>query len=949
MKSLNLALLSGLLFLSTSPCNALPIDGNIFFDGANTIQVAWNATLGKIYRLQTSTNLFGAWQDALSPPGTLTATNNQVFLSLPANSAVRFYRVTQLDTDGPEVYQVSPLDGAIAVSQTETLQAWLRDETGVNTNTITLAVGTNAPVSLSNPRLHYANGILTYTPGTNEVVGLLGSNVTVRVSVTDTLGNQTTNFSWSFQIALPTVPSTNILFIPGTGGFVLISTNGDYFTFSYTGPFPGLTNGEQLVNTNLSTGYTRTVVAFTNYPASNTVVVLTRPTKLAELLQLGSVSGANFTELGGQSNAAAPFRLRGATGPRRGPARDFGIGYTFELQRVLYQDANLVIELLPGSQLAFSADLGFSASFNGLRLRQFESTITGMADFTLEAHVGAAGSHDQGSTNALIQPIHKFYAGFVGALPVWVEIVFEVNAGYDLHLEASADYTNGIRATKEIVVGRRWNDTQGWSTIWQDPPVGFSVLGPRWQVQASGNLHVFLEPKLTLYLYSVAGVWGDVQPYADLEGHLQLNPFEWELALYGGLTSTIGLDLRGWDDSWGDLPNVTFDLIPRTLLWETNSHSSAPQISVQPQPQAVPTGGTATFTVQAAGVEPLSYRWQRNGLYLSADGRITGTHGNLLRIANAQISDAGNYRVLVSNPTGSASSQGTPLTVYPASIPFGVALIPAGSFTMGDTFNELDTDDQPTHAVYVSAFYMDRYEVTKSLWDVVKTWNGGNGYSYANAGSGKAANHPVHTINWYDMVKWCNARSQKEGLTPCYYTDAGLTVVFKSGQGALFVKWNANGYRLPTEAEWEKAARGGSAGHHFPWSNVETITHSRANYYSSSSDPYDISPTRGYHPTFNDGVSPYTSPAGYFAANGYGIYDMAGNMWEWCWDWYSNSWYGNAGATQNDTRGPASGSERVLRGGSWHGGPDSARCADRYSYQPPTAYDYVGFRCVRGL
>ena len=107
--------------------------------------------------------------------------------------------------------------------------------------------------------------------------------------------------------------------------------------------------------------------------------------------------------------------------------------------------------------------------------------------------------------------------------------------------------------------------------------------------------------------------------------------------------------------------------------------------------------------------------------------------------------------------------------------PAGMVLIPAGSFTMGNCMDpgEGYSDELPLHTVYVSAFYMDRYEVTKALWDEVKAWNGGNGYSYENAGSGKAANHPVQTVNWYDCVKWCNARSEKEGLTPCYYTEAG--------------------------------------------------------------------------------------------------------------------------------------------------------------------------------
>jgi formylglycine-generating enzyme required for sulfatase activity len=280
-----------------------------------------------------------------------------------------------------------------------------------------------------------------------------------------------------------------------------------------------------------------------------------------------------------------------------------------------------------------------------------------------------------------------------------------------------------------------------------------------------------------------------------------------------------------------------------------------------------------------------------------------------------------------------------------------MALIPAGSFTMGATTNmghESYSGEVPQHSVYVSAFYMDRFEVTKALWDEVKGWNGGNGYSYDNAGSGKATNHPVHTINWYDTVKWCNARSQKEGLTPCYYTDAGLSVIYKTGQLAPYVNWSASGYRLPTEAEWEKAARGGTPGHRFAWSDSDTIQHSRANYYSSTSYAYDTSLTRGYHPTFNDGVSPYTSPVGTFAATGYapGLYDMAGNVWEWCWDWYSSSYYGSS--PTNDPRGPTSGSGRVFRGGSWGSSAGYCRAASRaYDYPDYSYYGYVGLRCVR--
>jgi formylglycine-generating enzyme required for sulfatase activity len=273
--------------------------------------------------------------------------------------------------------------------------------------------------------------------------------------------------------------------------------------------------------------------------------------------------------------------------------------------------------------------------------------------------------------------------------------------------------------------------------------------------------------------------------------------------------------------------------------------------------------------------------------------------------------------------------------------PAGMVLIPSGSFEMGDTFNEGEAYEVPVHTVFLSSLFMDKYEVTKALWDDVVNWSGGHSYSYDNPGLGKAPNHPVQSINWYDMVKWCNARSEKEGRVPAYYTDAGLTQIYKTGQVAPFVNWNV-GYRLPTEAEWEKASRGGTSGHRFPWSNSDTITHSNANYYSDSSFPYDVSPTRGYNPAFDDGIMPFTSPVGSFAPNGYGLYDTAGNVWEWTWDWAGNY----STDPQTDPRGPATGDSRVGKGGNWNYFAGHLRNSYRYGNSPNYTATNIGFRCA---
>ncbi len=234
-----------------------------------------------------------------------------------------------------------------------------------------------------------------------------------------------------------------------------------------------------------------------------------------------------------------------------------------------------------------------------------------------------------------------------------------------------------------------------------------------------------------------------------------------------------------------------------------------------------------------------------------------------------------------------------------------MVLLPGGTFIMGDEDGEVD---EPPHEVVVGPFAIDKFEVTQEEYERVMG---------DNPSKVKGKKNPVEQVRWSDAVRYCNERSRLEGLEPAYDLKTWTC------------RFEASGYRLPTEAEWEYAARAGTT-----------------TAYSFGDSEAKLQ----QHAWFKANAQGKPRPAGRRRPNAWGLYDMHGNVWEWCNDFYKVDYY--LEGPQKDPRGPESGERKVLRGGCWNSNPDACRSAYRYNENPAYTdacfgYDIYGFRCVR--
>ena len=833
MKPLNSLLLVSLLMVLPCAAQQIPVASSIGYEAANqsnTIVLTWESIPTKLYNVLTTTAL-GQQPWVPLNPSPIYSSNNLVRYRDTNNQPARFYKVVKLDTDPPEIWRLNPGSNSIAVARQSSLKAWLRDETAIDPASIVLTVGTNPPATLADPRLTYTNGTLIYTPATNQFHGTNTQIVSASLAVSDPLNHRSTN-SWSFQIEQVPVIAANVLLIGGSPaisaasfgaaaspGLMLVSTNGDIFKFSYTGTSSGLSTGQILVSADTNFLYKRKVISFTEDSASHTVSVTTEIASLAECLQQGSV------------RLTGDFGEQVATGFQAAGAGQGTIRASIPLDgTMLINSGSIRVEVVSG-QISFTPGFTVSGEFTGGRLVSFDSEISGTLglDMTLRGSLQATG--DWSDALPLTTPVRRFkLLGFVGVVPVWAEAVLEFNIGYEVHAEAVGAVTAGFESSRTLTFGARLRDGQ-WNL--NHPPDSSTLLvrEPTWEITGAGNVTVYVEPKLTIYLESLAGLSVNLKRYLEVEGNASVQPGRAgvNLSLYSGLSSTLAVDVRGWDEDWGTLPS-----------WEL-------------------------FNLRE---------------------RI--------------------YHKDLSTSIGSS----------PQTIP-NMAWIPSGTFTMGSPASEparYDWEGPQTRVTISQGIWMGKYEVTQGEYVAVM----GSNPSYFQEGLSR----PVEDVSWDAAVNFCTALTTRErnaGRLPAGYV-----------------------YRLPTEAEWEYACRAGtSTAFHYG----DALRSGMANFQGNLEYPPCAGaafPYGCYNPSGT--YLSRTTTVGSYAPNAWGLYDMHGNVVEWC----SDSWSASLpGGSVTDPQGPATGSYRVVRGGGWNYYAIHCRSAHRaVSFPECESGCFIGFRVV---
>ncbi len=835
----------------------------------------------------------------------------------------------------------------------------LSDRSGIDPATLSLGISDRGSFTLEDPELSFEDGVLLFETGGDVPLGAYGASLTATLAVADVTGNAT-SYEWSFALEEAVVLADNLLIfgsadaqragqrIPQTptrvlagdpgpiransSGWQLHAVTETTLVVAYETTAPSFPAGQYLTNRtprSLDEIFYRKVVSTSDDPATRRLTITTESVPASEIMQAGSASLSAsdiIFEVDEAGNIIAARVLRAFdvsgevlidpikinwsgkqfAGFYTKPDNSFGADFALPLGKKAPDGGDWDMTVaMKQARLIFTPTLALAVKTSFLEgVEKFYSRANLDVDAVLEAEFvfWSAGLPDFEYKKTLWR--HD-YVVLLGTTPIWVSITPKLNA--------KAGFSTGLSGSFSVGAMGGFSDTLIYDYLKAREDrldisrvIGnfhFDLIDPEIKLGGEVGASASLEPELEVKLISLVGLYANVDPtvYSHLSADFSTGTlFSAEASLGVRANLNAGLAITGFDN--GDLPSFDpWPLFDKGWTWNYPvPDTSAPlQIISQPQSVNLQSGATLNLRVATNHTTGVSYEWLKDGR------RLFDTGPELIRYG-VGTATAGEYQVIVRYGEEQLLSETATVAVNSpdGGTPAGMVQVSGGTLAMS------------MGTVSVDTFYIGRYEVTWGEWQTVRTWAAANDYDIGSRGAGCADDHPVHSVAWYDVVKWCNAKSEHEGLTPVY-TYNGST--YKSGEPThtlISQNLSANGYRLPQEAEWEFAARGGNQTNGYTYAGSNDLNAVGWYWDNSVGAACNMYSGRG------------TWPVGQKLPNELGLYDMSGNVWEWCWDQNSSS--------------------RRIRGGSWVFYALNCTVSNRYYlYNPDFRISNFGFRIAR--